>query len=221
MDVLWSPKGGSGTSVVAAALAASCPESVLVDLDGDQPAIWGVGTPPLGWSDVSDRSEPAALASVTIEIATRRGTCAILPRGSSGQWHEGTDAAVSRWMASQADHGKRVVVDGGVVRSTIDGSSERLFPSITKAAGRSLAVVRPCYLALRRLVELSAQVRIDGVVVVREPGRALDEHDVERAVGVDVVGRIDVDPAIARCVDAGLLAHRMPRSLTRSIRGLL
>ncbi len=39
---LWSPKGGSGTSVVAAALAlvaAGREETRLADLGGDQPAI--------------------------------------------------------------------------------------------------------------------------------------------------------------------------------------
>jgi MinD superfamily P-loop ATPase len=45
---LWSPKGGSGTSVVAASLAlvaAERFEARLADLGGDQPAI--LGLPPL------------------------------------------------------------------------------------------------------------------------------------------------------------------------------
>lgn len=43
--VCWLPKGGVGTSVVAAALAlraaADGTETLLVDLAGDQPAILG------------------------------------------------------------------------------------------------------------------------------------------------------------------------------------
>ena len=49
--ICWSPKGGSGTSVVAAALAlghADRGEAVLVDLVGDQGAILGVETPEVG-----------------------------------------------------------------------------------------------------------------------------------------------------------------------------
>ena len=47
---LWSPKGGSGTSVLAAAcalvLAGAASRSALVDLDGDQPAMFGLGAEP-------------------------------------------------------------------------------------------------------------------------------------------------------------------------------
>ena len=46
---LWSPKGGSGTSVFAAACAlvlARGPGARLVDLGGDQPAIFGLGAEP-------------------------------------------------------------------------------------------------------------------------------------------------------------------------------
>ncbi len=47
---LWSPKGGSGTSVLAAAcalvLARRADGARLVDLAGDQPAIFGLPTDP-------------------------------------------------------------------------------------------------------------------------------------------------------------------------------
>jgi hypothetical protein len=54
-------------------------------------------------------------------------------------------------------------------------------------------------------------------VLIREPGRALHAADVERAVGVPVVAELDLDPAVARAVDAGLLAARLPRSLQRRL----
>ena len=50
---LWSPKGGSGTSVVAAALAlvsaGRVDETRLADLGGDQPAILGLPVPDCGF----------------------------------------------------------------------------------------------------------------------------------------------------------------------------
>jgi hypothetical protein len=55
-------------------------------------------------------------------------------------------------------------------------------------------------------------------VLVREPGRALDRGDVESLLSVPVVAEIDVDPAVARSVDAGLLARHAPRHLTRALR---
>ena len=46
VTVCWSVKGGSGTTVVAATLALSCPtDSLLVDLDGELPAVLGLPEP--------------------------------------------------------------------------------------------------------------------------------------------------------------------------------
>jgi hypothetical protein len=56
------------------------------------------------------------------------------------------------------------------------------------------------------------------VVLVTEPGRALDRGDVERVVGAPVRAEVAVDPAVARAVDAGLLVSRLPRGLERSLR---
>ena len=46
LNVCWSAKGGSGTTVVAAALAlGSAVDSLLVDVDGELPAALGVPEP--------------------------------------------------------------------------------------------------------------------------------------------------------------------------------
>ena len=80
----------------------------------------------------------------------------------------------------------------------------------------SLLVLRPCYLALRRA--LAAPVRPSGVVVVEEPHRSLDPTDIEDVLGVPVRAVVPWDPAISRCVDAGLLAVRLPRPLVAALR---
>ena len=54
LTILSSPKGGTGTSVVAASLAivsSSSTPTLLVDLAGDQAAILGLPQPPIGLSD--------------------------------------------------------------------------------------------------------------------------------------------------------------------------
>jgi hypothetical protein len=56
-------------------------------------------------------------------------------------------------------------------------------------------------------------------VLLAEPGRALDATDVESVIGAPVVAQVSVDPAVARAVDAGLLASRLPRGLERALRG--
>jgi hypothetical protein len=79
-----------------------------------------------------------------------------------------------------------------------------------------LLVLRPCYLALRRAV--ASSLRPSGVVLVEEAGRALGRRDVESALGVPVRAVVAHDPRIARAVDAGLLARRLPGLLERPLR---
>jgi hypothetical protein len=54
--------------------------------------------------------------------------------------------------------------------------------------------------------------------LVEESGRALGETDIEDVLGVPIVASIALDAAIARAVDSGLLASRLPISLGRSLR---
>jgi hypothetical protein len=79
--------------------------------------------------------------------------------------------------------------------------------------GRFILVTRACYLALRRWTHWREAGRPDQVVLIREPGRALTARDIEQVVGAPV-HTVDYDPAIARAVDAGLLAHRAFKVLT-------
>ena len=57
-----------------------------------------------------------------------------------------------------------------------------------------------------------------GVVLVGEVGRALGRADVEAVLGVPVRAEVMVDPAVARAVDAGVLASRLPKPLARALR---
>jgi len=80
-------------------------------------------------------------------------------------------------------------------------------------------VLRPCYLALRRAARLAT--RPNGVVVMREAGRALTARDIQSVVGAPVVGEITVSDGVARSVDAGLLATRLPKQLADELAQLL
>lgn len=55
------------------------------------------------------------------------------------------------------------------------------------------------------------------MVLLAEPGRALGPADLEECLGVPVTAEVAVDPAVARAVDAGLLATRLPRRLSRDL----
>ncbi|MCZ7627820.1 MAG: hypothetical protein M5U19_01380 [Microthrixaceae bacterium] len=77
-------------------------------------------------------------------------------------------------------------------------------------------MTRACYLALRRVKAL--QVAADGVIIVDEPGRALDAKDVSGVLDLPVVGVVEADPQVSRAVDSGTLLRRIPSSLARGLR---
>jgi hypothetical protein len=122
----------------------------------------------------------------------------------------GTHAELLCGLAS-ADP-RPVVVDCGRLEPGAPGAAH----AFAAGAGRSLLVLRPCFLAVHRAKR--APVRPSGVVLVSEPGRALRAGDVEDCLGVSVVARVRVSDHVARAVDAGLLSARLPRSLAHDLR---
>ncbi len=208
----WSAKGGSGTTVVAATLALllarSEGEALLVDLAGDAPAVLGLPEP--AGPGVAEwlRAVDAPVGGLAgIEVAAGSGL-ALAPLGAGSLRDVPVERAVL--LASLLSRDRRpVVVDCGSRPSGVRGE-------LAGAATTSLLVIRPCYLALRRAVALA--LRPTAVVLVDEPGRSLGRSDVEAVLGVPVSAVVALDPAVARAVDAGLLASRVPRSLARALR---
>jgi hypothetical protein len=111
-----------------------------------------------------------------------------------------------------------VVVDCGppLVGGAGEDPVAAIAADLAAGAGHSLMVIRPCYLSLRRATQ--APLRPSGLIVVEEPGRALRSRDAGDVLGVGVVARLPVEPAIARCVDAGLFLQRPPRVVERALR---
>lgn len=209
---LWSAKGGSGVTVVAASLASVLARSspggaLLVDLAGDVPAALGVAEP-IGpgiadWLEAGESVPADALGRLELPVA---GGLAVVPRGDGPLGGGGRGEVLGALLAAD---GRAVVADCGAAP---DGA--RL--AVAAAATHSLLVLRPCYLALRRAV--ASPLRPSAVVLVDEPGRALGRRDVEDALGVPVRAVVAHDARIARAVDAGLLARRLPGVLERSLR---
>lgn len=206
----WSAKGGSGTTVVVATLArmlSTAGTAVLVaDLAGDVPAVLGAADPPgAGLADwlAADTDVPVdALRRIEADLG---GGLSLLARGTG-------DLAAARGealLAALAAEARPVIVDCGT-----DPTGVAL--TVAAAAHRSILVIRPCYLALRRAMAMP--FRPSEVVLVVEPGRALGRADIEDVLGVPVRAELALDPAVARAVDAGLLGTRLPRSLERGLR---
>ncbi len=210
---LWSSKGGVGVSVTAALVGLRAgrrdPDGVLlVDLRGDLPLVLGSESGAPGLTDWLGRGE--AMASTLIGTAEPVAPgVVVVPRGVA-DWPEDL-GGLDRLIQALADHPATVVVDAGPVVG--DGPAAAVAARVAAESHRSLLVTRACYLGLVRARQ--ASLVPSGVVLVHEPDRALTAVDVEAAIGAPVVARIDVDPAIARAVDAGLLGGRPPRGLDR------
>jgi MinD superfamily P-loop ATPase len=221
LTLCWSPKGGSGTTVVAASLAvlsARHEPTLLVDLGGDLPAA--LGAAPHHGAGVADwlgapHADARRLLGLTVEAAA---SLWLLPLGDS--------SSTSRAAVDEPDRMRRladavaawsgnVIVDLGTGRGPSAGWSTH--------AHSALVVIRACYLALQRaarIVPLSDANRT-AAVLVAEPMRALGAAAVAGALGVEVASTVPFDPAIARTVDAGLLRSRLPAALTSALSSLV
>ncbi len=226
----WSAKGGVGTTVVAGALALLMSRThplgvLMVDLGGDVPAVLGMAEPETpgvaDWLAAGPDVPADGLARLEVEACT--ADVALLPRGAGPLGAAGRAEVLAALLAGES---RAVVVDCG----DISGPGSEVARVLAGAAGESLLVTRPCYLSLRRAARLVAgrgdadavgSLVPSGVVVVREQGRALEARDVADVLGVEVRAEVPLDPVVARAVDAGLLASRLPRSLARSLQGLI
>lgn len=209
MIVCWSVKGGSGTTVVASTLALiraaeSQRGALLVDLAGDVPAVLGLAEP--SGPGVSEwLSNPESDSRMTLQSIAVQATAnlQIIAKGSKTIT---ADANFSQLCSALETFNLPVIVDAGC------GVPPQ---ELLARATSSLLVTRPCYLSLRRAAQIS--VSPTGIVLINEPGRALGKHDVEAVIGTPVVAEITFDAAIARAVDAGLLATRLPTIMSKQL----
>ncbi len=209
MIVCWSVKGGSGTTVVASTIALmraaeSQRGALLVDLAGDVPAVLGLaesaGPGISDWFAHCDLGSRMTLQSIAIQATAN---LQIIARGSK---QLDTKENFSELCAALKTFDLPIIIDAGCGLPS---------PDLLAHATSSLLVTRPCYLSLRRAAQLS--VLPTGIVLINEAGRALGKHDVEAVIGAPVIAEITFDAAIARAVDAGLLASRIPTMMSKQL----
>lgn len=211
LTVCWAAKGGSGTTVVTCALALLSARhdhaaALLIDLAGDSPAALGIAEPagPGVHDWVAASSAPASsIGAIGVDVIE---DLRLIPAGL---------------VVARADHPRWTELAHFVeeldVNVVVDAGTGTPPAGLLQAADHRILVTRACYLSLRRAA--SSGLGPTGVIVLHEPGRALSADDVAAATRAPVVGEVSMDPAVARAVDAGLLAARMPRSLAAALRG--
>lgn len=218
----WSAKGGSGTTVVAIALATMRgrePDgagSLLVDLAGDCPSAMGLPEPTgpgvSEWLMAGVEVPPDALRRLEIEVSQE---VALVPMGRAVIDGTGARERCGQLLEQLALDARDSIIDLGRIINGA-GSVAEPIARLAADADQSLLVTRPCFLSLRRA--LASPVRPTGIVLVTEEGRALGRREVEDILGVPVIAEVPLDSSVARAVDAGTLAMRMPRGLERSLR---
>ena len=211
VTLLWAVKGGSGTTVVSSLLALeSSRPSLIIDLDGDVPAVLGMPEPdrPGAVDWLLTDGPTSQLVDLVVDVDDET---ALLPHGTRPL--PATVVQVERWtfLVDWAQTWERRH-DGTVV---IDAGTRDIDPALAAAVDVRWMVTRACYLSLRRASALAA--RPSGVILVAEVGRSLRRRDVQRSLAAPIVAVVDIDPAVARCVDSGLLTSRAPRGLRRTL----
>jgi len=202
--ILSSPKGGTGTSVVAASLAivsSSSSPTLLVDLAGDQAAILGLPQPPIGLSDWANGMTYREFDEI---ISLCHDNLYLAPTGTfdfetlnANAWDK-----LLRALSLKHSEGHNIIVDLGRADIPL---------ALRKIVNTCYLVTRPCYLALRRAVDL--ETAFSGVIVVNEPDRVLTSRDVESVLKLKCVAEIPYTSEISRRVDSGLLKSRLPMAL--------
>lgn len=216
---LWSPKGGSGTSVFAAALALVLARGEhggcrLADLDGDQPAIFGLGSDPelglLDWLAAGPDAPTEALDRLAVEAAPG---VAVLPLGVRGP-----SRAPGTRFAAESGAALAVALRDGEFPAVVDcgRAGDPAARAVAEVADAAIVVLRGCYLAVRRAVRSPVLGCTAGAVLVEEPGRSLARREVRDVLGIPVLARAPFREQVFRAVDAGVLAARLPEALVRA-----
>ncbi len=209
----WSPKGGSGTSVVAAAAALVLAREIdarIIDFTGDQPAVLGLAHDPatglFDWMRAGPSAPSDALEQLSVAVTPR---CSLLPAGATRGPDVLPEAGAALATAIDADP-RAAACDLG----RLDTPAASVFADV---GGPSVVVVRGCYLALRRAVRHPALADTAGAILIDEHGRSLGRPDVEDVLGVPVLATVAARTSIARAVDAGVLPSRLPDALARPL----
>lgn len=216
---VWSPKGGSGTSVVAASLSLALSrrgKARIADLAGDQPAIFAVPRDPLdgltGWLSRGATAPGELVEACSVVVAPGLD---LLPAGLPG--------SLSPDLAPEAGAALATVLREQAIPTVVDAglADQPALRAVVDVADASLVVLRACYLALRRGVVRDLVRTAAGIVLIEEPARACGPREVSEILDRPVLARIPLRPAIARAVDAGTLAVRLPSTLLAATSSVL
>ncbi len=186
----------------------------IADLTGDVPAVLGVAHDPEpglhDWLRAGVEAPTDALDHLAVDVERQ---LAMLPAGRPGLDGAAPEAGAALAVALGASS-RPVLCDLG-------RAEHPALVALAEIADVNILVVRGCYLALRRAIHHELLEHTSHAILVDEHGRSLGARDVEDVLGLPVATVIAARGAVARAVDAGTLAVRMPDALARPLRHAL
>jgi hypothetical protein len=181
----------------------------LADFGGDQPAILGLPSDPapgLGeWLAAGLHAPAGALDRIAVNVAPN---VSLLPLGERLPPDIAPEAGAALGVVL-ANEPQLTVAD-------VSHASAPALQALVEVSDVSVVVVRDCYVALRRALRHPLVAGASGAVVMDEEGRALGATEVRDVLGLDVFTSVPLLVPIARVVDAGVLATRLPRPLEKA-----
>ena len=225
LDVIYSPKGGSGSSVLSAHLAAeiaACGKSVmLADLDLDHGDIAAVvssdedlNKPEKAIADllrVVDELTPQVMNSIATSHPL--GFKVLTSPSSLGEGALAKPSDLVRIAEVARETADHVVID-------LPSGYSELVLSLAEASDRFRLVVVPTVLSLRRTRDTMKLVRSAGidaskasVIFNQAGGEPISAQDVEGIVGAPVCAEVAANIDILRSSDKGEISEVARRSL--------
>lgn len=220
LTAIWSPKGGSGTTVLSAHLASLLAKDgtkcVLIDLDldhGDLTAVVGVESHAKTILDllrVSDEITASVLESVA--WAHPDGFGVVLSPGSPGEAGLIKTSDLIAAVESVRELTDHVILD------LPSGAGDLVFAA-AEGADQLLLVVTPDLLSLRRSRDAMQALRTAGVdearieVVLNRSGGDISANDVATVLGRPVIAEIRPDVGLFKAPDRGELAKSAAKLL--------
>ena len=218
--------------------------TLLVDLCGDLPYALGIPEPDKpgisDWLAAGEDLESDVLGRLEVDVATGLH---MLTRGRRPYPEDAQFGTLAQQLAADR---RNVVIDCGCVwthqmnwtkrsQSSDQGKSENgevhdlgdtdtcglkqgteaAARFLIEAADQSLLVTRSCFLALRRIARSPHQP--SGIILMYEDGRALVASDIADLGSCPIVLQVEVDVAVGRALDAGLLISRLPQRLDKAL----
>ena len=234
----WSPKGGSGTSTIAAAtalrLGSPSDATESDDIDGSD-VITRQGTA-MQIDDEPPSDRPIMLIDLCGDMPTLLGInyqididgtqagISDLGGDSAAAEHTAIKVTPNTWLLpagtrdplEDTEGVQKIIADlGDKYDVVVDGGLDpKLLRQRMVGTGRKpVCVVANCYMALSKAQHIPGPY--EHVVVIQEDGRALRVRDVAAALDAQTVEPVDRDPRISRAIDAGTIVGLLPAPLRK------